>query len=186
MINTIRWLGLYPLLLSFAVHGFSTRALAQEPQEPQEPPPKIESQDLSGIEGVYRKFFGALRTGSLTALNDSVKPDWVGEPSGISVGSGLNTFLNSAGAMTEYRLMRVESINDLGDSGKPADFYRLKFVAYHEGHPIAWLMEFVKWRGRWRIFRIDFETEFIFDFLAKSPLEFRALRAQSAQVLRRP
>ena len=183
MTRTVRWIVIPLLILLLAVHDFVARALAQEQQEQ---PPKVESQDLTDLKLIYTKFFGALRTGSLTALNDAVKPDWVGEPSGISVGSGLNTFLNSAGPMTQYRLARVESINDLSDSGKPPDFYRLKFMAYHEAHPIVWQIEFVKWRGKWRIFRIDFETEFIFDFLAKSPLEFRALRGQAGQTSRRP
>lgn len=167
-----------------------TPAAGRRWQDPPEQIPKPADPELGEIEVLSKKFFGALRTGSLTAVNDTIRGDWAAEPSSsIGIGSGLSNFLNSAGPMTRYWVVRIQSVSDLlNDSGlRQASFYQVKYLCYHEARPSAWQIEFVKWRDKMRIFRVDVETEFIFDFLTRSPLEVRALRAQAGlTLLRRP
>jgi hypothetical protein len=180
MTNLRRILGLLSLWLLL---GGVSHARAQDPEEiPAQPPPL--PADWSYIEPVCKKFFGALRTASLTALNDSIKADWAQDDSSIPMSSGLNSFLQSAGPLTRYRLMRIESIKDLGVSDLPPDMYRVKFLCFHEARPVIWQLEFLKWREKWKLFRVDFETEYIFESLSKSVLEVRALKAQSPGILR--
>ncbi len=155
-------------------------------QEPADHMAKLGGPDLTQIQAIYTKFFAAQRSGNLNTVNDSIKADWTVEPLGSFLGSGLGNFLLSAGPMTSYRLVRIDTVNELGEVQANPDFYRLKFLALHEWRPIAWEMEFVRARNRWRLFKTDFETEFILDFLEKTPLEFRALRGQVDRVVRRP
>jgi hypothetical protein len=131
------------------------------------------SADDAAVQKLYADFFEALRQGGPSAAVATLRQSGSLDPQkAIAMERRLQN--------TRFPSGRVDSYVVVSELEIPGSyrFRSILFLTHHETAPVAWRLRFYqKPTGVWVIINVDFEIEFVEDFLRLPEIQFEAFRA---------
>ncbi|MGH9780105.1 MAG: hypothetical protein ACRD5I_17020 [Candidatus Acidiferrales bacterium] len=131
------------------------------------------SADDAAVQKLYDDFFEAMRQGGPSAAVATLRQSGSLDP---QKAQAMERRLQN----TKFPAGRVDSYTVVSEMEIPGSFrFRsILFLTHHETGAVAWRLRFYqKPAGVWVIINVDFETEFVEDFLRLPEIQFESFRA---------
>jgi hypothetical protein len=131
------------------------------------------SADDAAVQKLYSDFFEAMRQGGPSAAVATLRQSGSLDPQrAIAMERRLQDRRFPSGRVDSYAV-----VSELEIPGT-FRFRSIQFLTHHETAPVAWRLRFYqKPTGVWVIINVDFEIEFVEDFLRLPEIQFDAFRA---------
>lgn len=129
--------------------------------------------DDAAVQKLYDDFFEAMRQGGPSAAVATLRQSGSLDP---QKAQAMERRLQN----TKFPAGRVDSYTVVSEMEIPGSFrFRsILFLTHHETGAVAWRLRFYqKPAGVWVIINVDFETEFVEDFLRLPEIQFESFRA---------
>jgi len=155
-------------MLAVVLLAGAALALAPAPAQAQR-----SSADDAAVQKLYDDFFEAMRQGGPSAAVATLRQSGSLDP---QKAMAMERRLQN----TRFPAGRVDSYTVVSEMEIPGSFrFRsILFLTHHETGAVAWRLRFYqKPAGVWVIINVDFETEFVEDFLRLPEIQFEAFRA---------